>query len=779
MNRLKFVLIVLAGLLTASIAFSQTPQFFKEGIILGGYSTDPTGYRAGQLYWNTTELRLKQYNGTTWDYLEAKLSDVFKKSGTTESADNSTEDITRTGKVSIGNTSNFGKFQVFNNNSGSEPAVRVFSNQAGQAIRIDANGTGNAIEVTSLSNIPLYTISTGSYVNHKLLSTQLTDATLNTITTETGSVGSSASNGFGIRKAFALQASTGPVTNAAFLDVSWDDSSTQKGRLSLKALGTGSNNDPHLELYTDGSNRTTQANGDLQFTRKLKDSDGNYGTLNQVLRPDPLNPTTKDLWQDAISIYSSDGVLNEDRLIDGVYQNTQSITLPNSSYTLTPGNTYRIVFTLTGGNANLYLSGDWGSYTPGTYTDYFIARSNSSIFAQLNPGASITSFQISEVQNNTLDIVNNLNIEGAIKTNGHFDVENGRHISIGYQALHNTTQGTYGTYASNIGIGWRAGYTNTVGHVTAVGYRAGESNTGDGVITAMGKWALLNNTTGHATAFGNAALRNNTTSNSHAFGDEALAQTTTNDATGFGYYAGNGATGIGTYFGTSAGYLASTGEHTLFGHRAGYRAGSSQLTAIGHRAAENVVSGSGVYLGYGAGYLSTNVFSTDTKVVAIGDRAGKNTASILDNVVAIGDGAEVEKSNQIVLGDTNITEVKTSGDVLANGYKSSSDISDTLLTRNTATTISGTINYAVSNNRLILRADVFVDYDGSVDYTIATLPVGARPNVDRNGILLQVGPNETRMFSILANGNINVSISGTIDDSVVIDQEITLDLSQI
>ena len=42
------------------------PVKFKQGILIGSFATDPDGYDEGQIYWNTTDKKFRQYNGTVW-----------------------------------------------------------------------------------------------------------------------------------------------------------------------------------------------------------------------------------------------------------------------------------------------------------------------------------------------------------------------------------------------------------------------------------------------------------------------------------------------------------------------------------------------------------------------------------------------------------------------------------------------------------------------------------------------------------------------------------------
>ena len=149
-------------------------------------------------------------------------------------------------------------------------------------------------------------------------------------------------------------------------------------------------------------------------------------------------------------------------------------------------------------------------------------------------------------------------------------------------------------------------------------------------------------------------------------------------------------------------------SNTVFGNNAlvSIQSGESNI-AIGRDAAKSNNSGSGnVVIGNGANYYN----DSSSDIVAIGVGAlhaekgagnvalgswaghrgnisdnltnsvflGKNTSAgggAIDNSVALGNGATVEASNTIQLGNGGITSVKTSGTVTASGFKTQSGTS--------------------------------------------------------------------------------------------------------
>ena len=192
-------------------------------------------------------------------------------------------------------------------------------------------------------------------------------------------------------------------------------------------------------------------------------------------------------------------------------------------------------------------------------------------------------------------------------------------VAIGYNALKaNIDTGGLPAGAYNVAIGFHAMEYNTTGnHCTAVGWQALRNNSTGTSNTAVGQDALLSNTTG----IGNVAL------GSHAgmfitegeanvsIGTASLSKCTTGDQN--------------VALGTSAMLECTTG---------------SQNTAIGDR----------------SGYVGGNYITTDTKVTLLGANTDVNRASAnapFTNATAIGYGANVYGSNQIVLGDYNVTDV--------------------------------------------------------------------------------------------------------------------------
>ena len=269
------------------------------------------------------------------------------------------------------------------------------------------------------------------------------------------------------------------------------------------------------------------------------------------------------------------------------------------------------------------------------------------------------------------------------------------------------TQGRQNTF-----IGSSAGQSNTTGYAsTNVGFAAGGSNTTGITNTNIGYQAGQGNVTGSSnTNLGTDAGSSNTVSDNifigyHAgmnpsfiltgvqnicIGNEVanLATSAHNNVT-LGYRAGYGfTTGYENVLnGSLAGFAITTGyQNTVIGKEAGktfttgynntfvgYRAGFSmqtssyQNTGVGNLSLFGVTTGiSNTALGANSGQKVTTG-STNTFV---GNAAGNGAGQKVDatNSTAIGNGANTTASNQVVIGDANVTETILRGTVTTGGY---------------------------------------------------------------------------------------------------------------
>lgn len=445
-------------------------------------------------------------------------------------------------------------------------------------------------------------------------------------------------------------------------------------------------------------------------------------------------------------------------------------SLKQTTTTAIVGETYKIVYTITGRSAGWvepYFGGIWGGLRQGdgTFTEYITATATD--YFHIRPSSTfdgaISDVSIKKITSGESYFETTTDFRKEITIRDRINFADGLPISIGYNSLPLLKSGYYANPSSNIAIGNNAGALNSSGHITGVGYYAGYNNT-TGVLTAVGKWAGYNNTDGHATFFGNAAgfantigeataigdesgrsgvdvdlttvgyysgqlstkeidafgyyaaqanvsgdgisafgyrsLLNTTSSYNSAFGNEAgltnstglvsafgyraLYANTTGEASAFGYEAGtSNTTGKSTSVGHRAGYYNTTGNSSSLGYEAlrsnttsgsvamGYQAGYSNttgvITAIGYQAGYINTTGSLIALGYRAGHGADNFYApeADTFGILIGHEANRSVArsTVLTNYIGIGKGVLIDKSNQVKIGNSSITETNLYGQV--------------------------------------------------------------------------------------------------------------------
>jgi trimeric autotransporter adhesin len=249
-------------------------------------------------------------------------------------------------------------------------------------------------------------------------------------------------------------------------------------------------------------------------------------------------------------------------------------------------------------------------------------------------------------------------------------------IGIGFQSLYlnQPTNSTNGY--RNIAIGTNALRTNTTGSTNvAIGYEALRNNETASSLTAVGYQASRSNTTGsNNTSFGALALRTATTASSNvAIGSSALYSTSLGDA--------NLAIGV------QAGSANTTGTGHIY---IGFQAGSTMVSAVGNTF---------------VGYNSASGIASGTYNTLLG--YGTSHTAGITNATAIGNGATVDASNKIRLGNTSVTLVETYGSFVT--------VSDRRLKTNISDNPIG-LNFikAVRPVQYELKAQKGVLYDGFI-----------------------------------------------------------------
>lgn len=250
-------------------------------------------------------------------------------------------------------------------------------------------------------------------------------------------------------------------------------------------------------------------------------------------------------------------------------------------------------------------------------------------------------------------------------------VNGSANTGVGYFSLYNDTSGYL-----NTAVGSQSLYSNTSGvWNTAVGVNTLYSNTTGYSNTGLGTVALINNTTGtYNTAVGVAAMHNNTTgTNNNAQGVFALySNTTGSDNIAQGYEA--------LYSNTNGQFNTASGDYALYSNTTGYyntAYGGEALSfnttgysnnAVGLNALRNNTTG--IY-NTANGYQALYAISTEAENTAVGFNAGYNPTSYstflgaeafagnssIVNAMALGYGALVYNSNQVVVGNTTVTSI--------------------------------------------------------------------------------------------------------------------------
>ncbi len=265
-----------------------------------------------------------------------------------------------------------------------------------------------------------------------------------------------------------------------------------------------------------------------------------------------------------------------------------------------------------------------------------------------------------------------------------------------------TNCGLSNTGAKPVIIGVTAGVSNTGANPTFIGYEAGQSNTGSNS-TLMGHRTGKSNTGHFLTAFGANAGGSNTAANTTLAGYNAGVNNIGADLTSVGYNASVSNKGQGvTAIGSQSGYLAVGEKTTAVGYKALYGNSTDSLVAIGYEAGSfqadpskrdtfymvdksgnqvkiwgstakwggigdivvlEAVQGLSNFAPNRIAQWQINTDSTLTCQEATSGTLDSNIVTLslglnFSNTTAIGFQARADKSNQIAVGNENVTEIK-------------------------------------------------------------------------------------------------------------------------
>jgi hypothetical protein len=246
---------------------------------------------------------------------------------------------------------------------------------------------------------------------------------------------------------------------------------------------------------------------------------------------------------------------------------------------------------------------------------------------------------------------------------------------IGYNALASNTTGTYNTAIGRgvLSVNTTGSYNSGMGAQSLNFNATGANNTG------LGFQSLYKNTFGsYNTSAGYQSLKSNTIGNDNAaFGALALLlnqEGSYNTSIGirsmFNNVFGNNNTAVGWNAGTFTGLGGSSSV-----------SGGNNNTSLGYRALYSTTLGND---NTAVGFNSLTFNTTGAQNTTIG--SGADVASgALSNATAIGYGAQVASSNTIQLGNSSVTNVKTSGTITAGAviYPNTNGNAGQVLTANT------------------------------------------------------------------------------------------------
>ena len=241
-----------------------------------------------------------------------------------------------------------------------------------------------------------------------------------------------------------------------------------------------------------------------------------------------------------------------------------------------------------------------------------------------------------------------------------------------------------GNITGNTVTGDEALKNNTTGYANTVnGYQSLYFNTTGNRNTANGMSALLRNTIGEInTAIGYEALTSNTSGSYNTANGVGALQTNTTG--GF-----NTAIGTNSLLNNNGSYNIAMGSASLQGNTSG-----ASNTAIGFNSNSSNTSGNN-NTAVGNGSLGTNTTGSNNTAIGLGADVATNN---LSNATAIGYNASVAASNSIQLGNTNVTNVQTSGTITAGTitYPNTHGTSGQVLT----SLGSGTLGWTTAQNAI-------------------------------------------------------------------------------
>ena len=286
--------------------------------------------------------------------------------------------------------------------------------------------------------------------------------------------------------------------------------------------------------------------------------------------------------------------------------------------------------------------------------------------------------------------------------------------------LDGTTSPNVGDMNRSVGLGYLTLNSVTTGNKNvAIGARSMKDNTTGYMNVGIGWNSLTKNTTGvrNIAIGGSEALDANTTgSNNLAIGDRSMTLNVSgqsNVAIGSNSLLNNNSGNYNTMVGVEAGSNIRTESGNTGNDNVGlgYRALESNYSgdknvAIGWDALRRTKGSGNSGIGNKAGWY--NVDGSNNTFVGNQAGIGSSNATNLTNATAIGYNAIVDASNKIRLGDSNITNIETSGTITAGAvtYPNTDGTANQVLKTNG----SGTLAWTTPPSSSILYQKTQSDY---------------------------------------------------------------------
>ena len=566
---------------------------------------------------------------------------------------------------------NGGSITIFDGNysslTGAPTLLSSFTNDVGYlTTEVDASVT-NEIQTLSLTNDTLSLTNGGGsvYIPSGGAGTSLDNDSTNELQTisKTGSTITLSDNGGSVT---VFDGDYTNLTNQPAIPTLTSDLTNDSGFLSTEVDGDSSN-----ELQTiskTGSTITLSDNGG-----SVTVFDGDYANLTNT----PSIPTQTS------QLTNNSGFLTAE--IDGDNSNELQ-TISKTGSTVTLSNNGGSVTVFDGDYTNLTnqpaiptltsdLTNDSGFLTSevdGSITNEIQTLSQIGDTIKLSDGGYVlvsTSLGgVADLIDGLVDATNDSVNDNLSFGASAFDAlaSGANNIAIGNTASSSMTGGS-----RNVGIGQEALKSNTTGEDNiAIGSNSLRSNSSGYDNVGLGNGALFQNSTGYwNVALGRESLSSNTTGSANvALGRFAMISNTIgydNVALGPESMGSNESGNFNVAMGRMALRLNKTGgQNTMVGAHSGFYMNASNLNSgFGYNALHDLRSGGD---NTGIGWGSGDNFRRGSKNVFVGARSGSQDTSIT-NAIVIGHLAQASSDNEIVLGNTDHSKLRTNAEINAPG----------------------------------------------------------------------------------------------------------------